>query len=143
MKKTLTKTIQYLLLTTLLALSFIPLSAKNIEDGLDEEEAINIPLIYEQSTEGPVVRFPVLIPVEASLFSTNGIVRLVFSWPIEGLTARLSNLTSGDLSSFDVSSVETIFLPVLFGFGLYNLEFFNSAGELLYHGLFYFCPNIY
>lgn len=100
------------------------------EDG-EEIIIINSDVIHD----GGNSRTSSFVPVEASFFHTQGIVRLDFSWPIDGLMVRLTNMTTGAFSSFDVSSGGIIYIPVLLGEGLYHLEFYIET-ETLYHGYF-------
>lgn len=135
MKKTSLK-----LLFTLLATAFsFCISSPSIfavspDDEKDGEEIIIIPDIQEG---GCHTRTPSLIPIEATLFKSQSLISLDLLFPIDGLTAKLTNITTGQSATFSISDLDHCLLPVTLGDGAYHLEFILN-NEVPFHGFFIF-----
>ncbi len=100
------------------------------EDG--EEIVINPTINPDNQSKN---RMPAFIPIEATFYQLQGMVELVFAWPIDDLMVRLTNTTTGDYLTSDVSTGGDVQLPVLFGEGVYLLEFYTENGTI-YQGAF-------
>lgn len=136
MKKTSLK-----LLFTLLATAFaFCLSSPSIfavtpDDEEDGEEIIINPEYQDPGKSHN--RAPALIPIEATLFKSQSLISLDLLFPIDGLTAKLTNITTGQSTTSSISGLDHCLLPVALGDGAYHLEFILN-NEPTYHGYFIF-----
>lgn len=135
MKKTSLKLLFTLLATAFaLCVSSLSLFAVTPDDEEDGEEIIILPDIQEG---GCHTRTPLLIPIEATLFKSQSLISLDLLFPIDGLTAKLTNITTGQSTTSSISGLDHCLLPVALGDGAYHLEFILN-NEPTYHGYFIF-----
>ncbi len=102
--------------------------------GIGEDE-INIPLVYEQTTETPVVRTLTDIPIEAFYCSSQNVIHLNYRWPLENMSIRITNLITNQYIVYSEYLDIITEIPIAFGPGLYHIEIsFEDGGEA--HGYF-------
>lgn len=126
----------FLLLTLAASLIFslTPAIASQAHDGEDEdgEEIVVLPDIQQG---GCHTRMPALIPITATLIKAQSLIYIELLYPVDDLSIRLTNLSTGNSSIIDLGATQNGFIPVTFGTGLYRIEFLINE-ETNYYGFF-------
>lgn len=78
---------------------------------------------------------PALIPITATLIKAQSLIYIELLYPVDDLSIRLTNLSTGNSSIIDLGATQNGFIPVTFGTGLYRIEFLINE-ETNYYGFF-------
>ena len=116
---------------------FTPTTAATTSDGEEEdgeEIVINYQEIYDQGGNN---RIPAFIPVSATLLKTQSLVHIELLYPIENLSIKLTNLSSGQNSVIAIGNLLDFNIPITFGEGSYRVEFLVDDVPN-YFGYFYY-----
>lgn len=126
MKKHLTLILVVLLASTM----SITINAKN-----DDPEGEPIPIEFNDPGESgnPIIRGPIVVPVEASFNSTLSQVSVQFLSYIGEVTIQLTNLSNNASVNTAVdSNCGSCIIPITNGSGLYQIVFITADGAQFY-----------
>lgn len=129
MKKHLTLIMVVLLASTI----GITINAKNDDP---EGEPIPIELNDPGESGNPIIRGPIVVPVEASFNSTLSQVNVHFLSYIGEVTIQLTNLSNSVIINMAIdSNCGSCIIPITNGIGLYRIVFLTTDG-MQYCGFF-------
>ena len=102
------------------------------DDDNDNEEIIVLPDIQEG---GSYTRAQAIIPITATFVRDQTLICLEILFPIENLSVRLTNLSTGQTISYPVGDATDFYIPVSLGTGPYRIDFLIN-NETYYYGYF-------
>lgn len=102
------------------------------DDDNDNEEIIVLPDIQEG---GSYTRAQAIIPITATFVRDQSLICLEILFPIENLSVRLTNLSTGQTISYPVGDATDFYIPVSLGTGPYRIDFLINNGTY-YYGYF-------